>query len=301
MNRLPQFLACAVLLFVSTSAPAGDLARGVRGKIAAGDLSTGIAQVEDYKRAKGVDAEYLDAIGWLARGAEMLRRPEIAERYVDELRREIPVENKDVLIPFGAKIEVTARLLAAREGRGAALRYLGDELVLAKDTALRSRISKNINLMSLEGREALPIGTADHLAAAPAPLASLKGKPVLLFFWANWCGDCKAQGESLARVWAKYRSQGLVMIAPTRYYGSVGEKDATPAEEKEQIAKVWKESYPGLEDVPVAIDADTMVRYGASATPTFALIDRKGIIRLYTPTRLSESELSRQIDRLLAE
>jgi thiol-disulfide isomerase/thioredoxin len=290
-----------VFLLAATSAPAGDLVRGVRGKIAAGDLSTGVAQVEDYKRAKGVDAEYLDAIGWLARGAEMLRRPEIAERYVGELHHEIPVEDKDLLSPFGAKIEVTSRLMAAREGRGAALRYLGDELVLAKDTSLRSRISKNINLMSLEGREALPIGAADHLGVAPPSLAALKGRPVLLFLWASWCGDCKAQGESLARVWSKYRDKGLAMIAPTRYYGSVGEKDATPAEEKEQIAKVWNESYPGLAEVPVVIDADTMVRYGASATPTFALIDRKGIIRLYTPTRLSEAELSRQIDRLLAD
>lgn len=231
----------------------------------------------------------------------MLRRPEIAERYVGELHHEIPVEDKDLLSPFGAKIEVTSRLMAAREGRGAALRYLGDELVLAKDTSLRSRISKNINLMSLEGREALPIGAADHLGVAPPSLAALKGRPVLLFLWASWCGDCKAQGESLARVWSKYRDKGLAMIAPTRYYGSVGEKDATPAEEKEQIAKVWNESYPGLAEVPVVIDADTMVRYGASATPTFALIDRKGIIRLYTPTRLSEAELSRQIDRLLAD
>jgi hypothetical protein len=44
-----------------------------------------------------------------------------------------------------------------------------------------------------------------------------------------------------------------------------------------------------------------MVRWGASATPTFALLDRRGIVRLYTPTRLSEAELSRRIDELLAE
>lgn len=301
MARFQQLAFAGALLLVATPSPAGDLTRGVRFKISAGDLSTGIAEVEEYKREKGVDDEYLDAIGWLARGAEMLRQTEVAERYVAELGREIPVERNDRLIPFGAKIEVTSRLMAAREGRGAALRYLGDELVLAKDTALRSRISKNINLMSLEGRQALPVATADHLDATPSSLTALKGKPVLLFLWANWCGDCKAQGASLARVWAKYRDKGLVLMAPTRYYGRVGENQATPAEEKKQIAKVWRESYSGLGDVPVVIDADTMVRYGASATPTFALIDRQGIVRLYAPTRLSEAELSRRIESVLAE
>lgn len=44
-----------------------------------------------------------------------------------------------------------------------------------------------------------------------------------------------------------------------------------------------------------------MVRYGASATPTFVLIDRKGIVRLYAPTRLTEAELSRRIEELIEE
>lgn len=87
----------------------------------------------------------------------------------------------------------------------------------------------------------------------------------------------------------------------TRLYGGSKEKPYTPDEEKAQVPKVWKEIYPGLEKVPVVIDDGAMIRYGASATPTFALIDRKGIVRLYAPTRLSEAELSRRLDELLAE
>ncbi len=44
-----------------------------------------------------------------------------------------------------------------------------------------------------------------------------------------------------------------------------------------------------------------MVRYGVSATPTFVLVDRKGVVHFYTPTRLSEAELSRRIEAVLAE
>jgi thiol-disulfide isomerase/thioredoxin len=238
----------------------------------------------------------------MARGAEMLKQPDVAAAYVLELRREIREEKSDLLLPLGAAIEVEGKLRAAREGRGSALHFLEEEFARAKDVALRSRICKNINLFSLEGRSAYDLNKTDFVGTEPPALAALKGKPVLLFLWAHWCGDCKAQAGMLGRVIRKYRSQGLVVIAPTRYYRTGAEnKPATPIEEKAHIAKVWAESYAELEGVPIPIDTNTMIRYGVSATPTYALIDRKGMVRFYSPTRLSEAELSRRIEAVLAE
>lgn len=271
-------------LALAQSASAADLVRVVRLKISAGDLATGISAVEDYKATSGVDAEYLDAVGWLARGAELLRRPELARRFVSELHRELPAEKAGFLVPYGAAIEVEGRLLASTDGRGAAIRYFQSELARANATSLRSRIQKNIHLLSLEGQPAPEIES----------LAALRGKPVLLFFWAEGCGDCKAQARSLMSVWRKYKPLGLQMIAATRLYD-----DPPRDDEKARIEKFWNETFPDLDGVPVVVNTDAMVRYGVSATPTFALVDRAGVVRLYAPTRMSEADLSRVIDEVL--
>lgn len=291
----------AVALFAG-SVRAAELVQGVRSKLSAGDLASGEAAVETYRLTKGVDAEYLNAVGWLARGAEMLGRRARAAAWVAELRREIRGEAPETIVPLGAAIEVEGKLTLANGGRGAAIRFLEGELALAKDVALRSRIRKNLNILTLEGETAPEILTTETLSGPPFRLADLSGRPTLLFFWASWCGDCKAESAKLARLREKYAPKGLVLVAPTRLYGSVeAKKDASPAEEKAHVRKVFAEAYPGLEGVCVPVDTETMVRYGASATPTYTLVDRKGRVRFYAPTRVSEAELERLVESVLSE
>ena len=309
LRRRSSFLSCPAVLVVALATAtlawpleAAELVQGVRAKLSAGDLASGEAAVESYRLAKGVDGEYLNAVGWLARGAEMLGKRDKATDWVAELRRQIRGETAETIVPLGAAIEVEGRLRLARDGRGESIRFLEGELSRAKDPALRSRIRKNLNVLTLEGEAAPELGGEESLSGPLARLADLRGRPALLFFWASWCGDCKAESAKLARLREKYAPKGLVFVAPTRLYGSVeANKEATPAEEMAHARSVFSEAYPGLAGVSVPIDTETMVRYGASATPTYALVDRKGRISFYAPTRVTEAELARRIEVLLAE
>jgi thiol-disulfide isomerase/thioredoxin len=166
---------------------------------------------------------------------------------------------------------------------------------------LVKRIQKNINLLTLEGHPAPPLARAESIGTVAVPsLADLKGKVVVLFFWAHWCPDCKIEGPILAKLLQKYGSQGLAIVAPTQRYGYVaGGAKASPEDEMKYIAQVRDQYYPWLAGVPVPVSAADHERYGVSSTPTMVIVDRAGIIRDYHPGRMSEEELEREIGALL--
>ena len=100
------------------------------------------------------------------------------------------------------------------------------------------------------------------------------------------------QSEPMRRTVEKYLSKGVVFVAPTRYYGT------DRAEERAKIEKAWKEIYRLPAEVSAPISDEAMLRYGVSATPTFVFVDRKGVVRKYSPTRMTEERLAAAIDEI---
>ena len=272
----------------------------VRSAIGRGDFAHGDAIIQQYRTSQGVTSEMLEALSWLGRGALAAKQLDKAEAYAQETQRlsleqlkKQPLDSDRYLpIALGAAIEVQAQVMAARGEQGAAIAFLRKELATYRNTSIRTRIQKNINLINLEGKAAPPLIETEYLGGKPQPLTALKGEPVLLFFWAHWCGDCKAEAPILAEIGREFAAKHLVIVAPTQRYGYVARgAEAGPADELKYIDEVRHKFYGDLLNIPAPISDENMKNYGASTTPTIVLIDRQGIVRLYHPGNMTLDEL----------
>jgi thiol-disulfide isomerase/thioredoxin len=292
----------ALLLYLS-------LVNDVRALIAHHDLAAAEQAVRAAQMRGASASEVAASVSWLARGALDARQFDRADQFASEARklsvdllRTRPLD-ADPWLPtaLGASIEVHAQALAARGEGAEAVAFLRQQIAVYGRTSIGERMRKDLNLLSLEGKPAPPIEFTDWLGARPRPLSALRGHPVLLFFWAHWCSDCKGEVAILASLMKTYGPQGLVLEAPTRYYGYIaGGEDATPVIEKPYIERVRNQFYGALDGMAAPISAPAFLAYGASTTPTLALIDRTGIVRFYHPGAASEAELSDQIRRVMA-
>ena len=291
----------------ATPAPVDDV-RMIRYKISAGDLPSAESILEYHRAEKGEDGDYLLGLAWVARGAALTGDWKAASshakaaRSIAESKLKTPADyesQREAVYALGTSIEVEAQALAAAGRKAEAVRLL-EESSRAQEAAkapfnLRARIWKRRNMIELEGQPAPAIRAGDRLGLEVPTLESLRGKPVVLYFWWEACGDCRMQAAAFRRTVEKYAGKGVEFIAPTRFYGSPADR----AEEKAKIEKSWSEVYRLKGSVPVAIGDEAMLRYGVSATPTFVFVDRKGIVKRYSPTRMTEERLSAAIDELL--
>jgi len=310
MTRLTVAALVIVLCTACRASREQAVVPAVRAAVAQRDFAGGERVVSAYRAAHGVTPEMLEALSWLGRGALAAGQFTAARHYarqtydlcIAELKTRPLDEEPHLPIALGAAIEVLARVMTEEGARTEAVGFLGREVEAHRGSSVEKRIQKNIHLLSLEGKPAPPIEVEDHLGPERVSLEQLKGKIVVLFFWAHWCADCKAQAPVLERVAARYRDQGLTVVAPTQRFGYVGGgRTAAADEETRYIEQIRQTAYPGLAGASVPLSAANHTRYGVSSTPTFVLVDREGIVRLYHPGRISEHDLEMHISRLLIQ
>jgi thiol-disulfide isomerase/thioredoxin len=286
---------------------AGDIVADVRAASDARNFALAEREIQTYRAAAGITPEMLEALSWLARGTLADKQYDRADKYAVETRqlsldllKRVGQGDAAVVTALGAAIEVHAQALAARGQRAEAVAYLKTEMATWNGSDLAPRIQKNINLLTLEGKPAPALDVGHWLGSRPLSLAALRGHPVLLFFWAHWCGDCKAEVPILARLMQTYGPKGLALVGPTQLYGYTASGDATPGVETQYTDQIRRRFYAPLGGMTAPLGAENFQRYGCSTTPTLVLLDSAGIVRLYHPGAMSYDALAAQVKRFVA-
>jgi thiol-disulfide isomerase/thioredoxin len=299
----------ASLLLFSVAACA-SVVSDVRAALSAGNLGLAESFVAREQAAHGVSVELAFAASWVARGFLDRKDYDGAGRYsaaTEKMCQELLTKRKlddDQALPLslGAAIEVHAQALAGEGSRDQAITYLRARLQQWRTTSIRARIQKNLNLLTLEGHPAPALEVAKFLGTVhPVPLTALRGHPVLLFFWAHWCADCKGEVPVVQKLLATYGARGLVVVGPTQHYGYVaGGMDAPAAEETKYMEAVRTQYYAGIGRMATPVSEETFRNYGVSTTPTLVLVDKSGIVRMYHPGAMSYEELAANVEKVLS-
>jgi cytochrome c biogenesis protein CcmG/thiol:disulfide interchange protein DsbE len=138
---------------------------------------------------------------------------------------------------------------------------------------------------ALEGKAPPELKLKDWTNGDAVALADLKGKVVLIDFWATWCGPCINAIPHTNELQAKHKDKGLVVIAVCNSRGA------------ETMAEVVKDK--AIEYLTAAdVDGKTVDAYHVGSFPDYYLVDRAGNLRI---ADCANGSVDEAVEALLAE
>lgn len=142
---------------------------------------------------------------------------------------------------------------------------------------------------AIKGEEA-PDFTLNDTNGSNVHLSDLRGKVVLIEFWATWCPPCRESIPAMNEIYKRYNEKGLVIL------GISVDKGQNVVEDLRAFVREYSILYP------VLIDSKNVNNlYGVYSIPTTFLIDKEGKVVLknigFSPEL--EDKLSKEIERLL--
>ena len=221
-----------------------------------------------------------------------------ADAALEELRKAGAAFGSPSLYYYAADREIrymidTSRKAAALQAYAAFLEQVPRDLTTkAHQQEVIQKLKKRELHYKLLGEPAPELTGIDKwLGGAPVSLAGLKGKVVLIDFWATWCAPCFEAFPTLIELDRDHGADGLVILGVTRYYGMA---EGFPVDDNNELEflRKFKQAQRLPYEFGVAKDAMTQKAWGATSLPTAVIIDRKGIVRYLesgtNPSRLDE-------------
>ncbi len=223
-------------------------------------------------------------------------------------------EPKQALVYLAAVEAAFAKFKASASGDN------GDRLVQSMSQnldRLKKSIETEIKRAELIGQPAKDFGDfADSnylVGMKEKSLAELKGKVVLLDFWAVWCGPCIATFPHLKEWHDQYSSKGLVIVGATKFYNydwneTTGKaqrsQDEVPTDKELKMLELFRESY-GLKHgfVVTNKENDYGSHFMVTGIPQAVLLDKSGKVRMIRVGSgdKNAADLHHMIEQLLAE
>jgi peroxiredoxin len=200
---------------------------------------------------------------------------ELRKNYADELRTAIlQLSWVDILKPVDPeRAEATLRDLATNKDP----RVVADARRQLETIQVQRKFTKDpldLKFKAIDGTE--------------VDLAKLRGKVVLLDFWAVWCGPCRIEIPNVVATYKQFHKDGFEIIGISLDQ----DKDKLISFTK-QAEMTWPQYFDGK-----MWSNEISSRFGINAIPAMWLVDKKGLVR---STDARGSDLADQVKKLLAE
>lgn len=166
-------------------------------------------------------------------------------------------------------------LIALMTGR------LGGSNTNAAASAAAAREAREAKFAKLIGTDA-PDFEASHVHGNFKNLEPLKGKVVILDFFAHWCGPCIASLPSMREIYDDLKPKGLEMVGLTRFYGYYKAEHKTKRDMPAEAEFARMKDFMAEKNInwPVAfVSKDVFDAYACSGIPHVVVIDRAGKIQ----------------------